>query len=157
MTLTASAPRIHPFLWFDGNAEAAVDFYCGVFPNSRRGHELRSEGVGPIPKGEIITLGFELNGLPFTALNGGPQHKFTPAVSFVVTCQNQAEIDHYWSRLTAAGGKEIACGWLEDKFGLSWQVIPEQIFDLLRHPAAMEAMMGMTKLDLAALQAAARG
>ena len=154
MTITAGA-RVHPFLWFHDQAEAAVDFYCSIFPNAKRGKELRSEGVGPIPRGGIITLDFELGGLRFTALNGGPQYSFTPAVSFMVTCQTQAEVDHYWARLTE-GGKEIACGWLEDKFGLSWQVVPEPIFDLLRHPKAMQAMLAMKKLDLAVLQAAAR-
>lgn len=155
MTITAAGVRVHPFLWFRDQAEEAVDFYCGVFPGAKRGRELRSEGVGPIPKGGIITLDFELGGLHLTALNGGPQYSFTPAVSFMITCQTQAEVDHYYDRL-CDGGKELACGWLEDRFGLAWQVVPEGIFEWLRHPKAMEAMLDMKKLDLAALQAAAR-
>jgi len=148
-------PKITPFLWFDNNAEEAVDFYLSVFPNSRRTGELRSGDAGPGPKGSIVTIGFELDGQPFTALNGGPDHQFNEAVSFVVHCKSQAEIDHYWTKL-GDGGSEIACGWLKDRFGLRWQIIPDNIAELLRHPAAMRAMMTMKKLDIAALEAAAK-
>ncbi|HXS12178.1 MAG TPA: VOC family protein [Acidobacteriaceae bacterium] len=148
-------PKITPFLWFDNNAEEAVDFYLSVFPNSRRTGELRSGDAGPGPKGSIVTIGFELDGQPFTALNGGPDHQFNEAVSFVVHCKSQAEIDDYWTKL-GDGGSEIACGWLKDRFGLRWQIIPDNIAELLRHPAAMRAMMTMKKLDIAALEAAAK-
>jgi predicted 3-demethylubiquinone-9 3-methyltransferase (glyoxalase superfamily) len=148
-------PKITPFLWFDNNAEQAVDYYLSVFPNSRRTNELRAGDGGPGPKGSVITIGFELDGQPFTALNGGPEHQFNEAISFFVHCKNQSEIDHYWSKLVD-GGAEIACGWLKDRFGVRWQVIPDNIGELLRHPAAMRAMMTMKKLDIAALEAAAK-
>lgn len=156
-TPSPSATRITPFLWFDTNAEAAVAFYLSVFPNSRQLSVLRASTDTPAaPAGAVLTIAFELAGIRFTALNGGPALKFTDAVSFMIHCRNQDEIDHYWSHLTSGGGQEIACGWLRDKFGLAWQVIPIQIFDLLRHPAAMRAMMGMKKMILAELEAAAR-
>src|SRR5579862_1859701 len=122
MSSLSNGPRITPFLWFDSNAEEAVDFYIPIFPNSRRLEELRNTGDAPGPKGGILTLAFELNGLKFIALNGGPEHKFNEAVSFVVNCETQQEIDHYWQSLLEGGGSEIACGWLKDKFGLRWQV-----------------------------------
>lgn len=146
-------PKITPFLWFDNNAEDAVDFYLGIFPNSRRLDQLRASDGVPGPKHRVLTIAFELDGQPFTALNGGPQHQFNEAVSFVVHCKDQAELDHYWTKLTDGGG-EIACGWLKDRFGLRWQIIPQNIGQLLRHPKAMQAMMGMKKLDIAALEAA---
>ena len=149
-------PKITPFLWFDKNAEEAVAFYLSVFPNSRRTSELRAGDAGPGPKGSIITIGFELDGQPFTALNGGPQAEFNEAVSFFVHCKNQPEIDHYWSKLLEGGGSEIACGWLKDRFGLRWQIVPENIGELLKPAAAMRAMMTMKKLDIAALTAAAK-
>lgn len=149
----SSGPSITPFLWFDNNAEEAVNFYVSIFPNSRRLDELRNTGDAPGPKGGILTLAFELNGLRFVALNGGPDHKFNEAVSFVVNCENQQEIDHYWSELTA-GGQQIACGWLRDKFGLCWQITPTRIGELLRNSKAMQAMMRMTKLDIAELERA---
>jgi predicted 3-demethylubiquinone-9 3-methyltransferase (glyoxalase superfamily) len=148
-------PKITPFLWFDNNAEQAVDYYLSVFPNSRRTNELRAGDGGPGPKGSVITIGFELDGQPFTALNGGPDHEFNEAISFFVHCKNQTEIDHYWSKLVD-GGAEIACGWLKDRFGVRWQVVPDNIGELLRDPAAMRAMMTMKKLDIAALEAAAK-
>lgn len=148
-------PKITPFLWFDKNAEEAVEYYLSVFPNSRRTNELRSGDGGPGPKGSIVTIGFELDGQPFTALNGGPQTEFNEAVSFFIHCKDQAEIDYYWSKLTD-GGAEIACGWLKDRFGVRWQVVPEKIMELVSHPAAMQAMMTMKKLDIAALQAASK-
>lgn len=156
MPTPASLAPITPFLWFNTNAEEAVEFYLTIFPNSRRLKELRNPGAAPGPKGGIVTIEFELNRQPFIALNGGPAHQFNEAVSFTVICKDQAEIDYYWSRLSA-GGQEIQCGWLKDRFGLCWQIVPEGIADLLRHPKAMEAMMGMVKFDLAALRAAARG
>jgi len=156
MSQLEGAPRISPFLWFDGQAAEAAEFYISIFPNSRRITELRNPGGGePGPKGEILTVEFELDGQRFIALNGGPNFKFTEAVSFLVSCAGQDEIDYYWSRLTAGGGSEGVCGWLKDKYGLSWQVAPAGFAKLLKHPAAMRAMMGMKKFDLAALQAAA--
>lgn len=155
MSSVSSGPSITPFLWFDNNAEEAVDFYVSVFPNSRRLDELRNTGDAPGPKGGILTLAFELNGQRFIALNGGPAHQFNEAVSFVVNCENQQEIDYYWSKLTD-GGAEIACGWLKDKFGLRWQITPSRIGELLRHPKAMQAMMRMTKFDIAELERAAQ-
>jgi predicted 3-demethylubiquinone-9 3-methyltransferase (glyoxalase superfamily) len=149
-------PRISPFLWFDSNAEAATDFYVSIFPNSRKLGQMRSSVDTPSGSaGSVLTVSFELDGLKFTALNGGPAHKFNEAVSFVVRCETQEEIDYYWSKLTE-GGSEIACGWLKDKFGLVWQIVPAQILELIRHPKAMEAMMTMTKFDIAALERAAK-
>jgi predicted 3-demethylubiquinone-9 3-methyltransferase (glyoxalase superfamily) len=146
--------RITPFLWFDQNANEAVDFYLSVFKNSRRFDEFHSD-QGHAAPGSPLTVSFELNGQPFVALNGGPMFKFTEAVSFAVYCENQEEIDYYWSRLTADGGLESQCGWLKDKFGLSWQIVPANIFELVRHPNAMNAMLQMRKLDIAALKRAA--
>ena len=143
-------PRITPFLWFDSNAEQAVEFYLGIFKNSRRLGEFRN------PDGSILTIGFELEGQKFTALNGGPAHPFTHAVSFVVRCDSQAEVDEYWSKLSA-GGNEVQCGWLTDKFGLSWQIVPARITEWIKHPKAMEAMMQMKKLDIAELERASHG
>jgi predicted 3-demethylubiquinone-9 3-methyltransferase (glyoxalase superfamily) len=155
MGTLSKGPTITPFLWFDSNAEEAVDFYLSVFPNSRKLDELRNPGEAPGPKGGVITISFELNGQRFTALNGGPQHTFNEAVSFVVHCENQEEIDYYWSKLLEGGGSEIACGWLKDKFGLRWQVWAPRILELIRHPKAMQAMMSMKKFDLAELERAA--
>jgi predicted 3-demethylubiquinone-9 3-methyltransferase (glyoxalase superfamily) len=143
-------PRVSPFLWFDSNAEEAVDFYLSIFSNSRRLDELRT------PEGRIVTLGFELDGQKFMALNGGPAFKFTEAISFVVRCDSQKEIDDYWTKLTVGGGKEVQCGWLKDKFGLSWQVVPGNISALVRHPKAMDAMLKMTKINIAELENAAK-
>jgi predicted 3-demethylubiquinone-9 3-methyltransferase (glyoxalase superfamily) len=148
-------PRITPFLWFDSNAEEAVDFYCTVFKNSRRLHELRTPDGSQGSKGKVLTIAFELDGQAFTALNGGPGHKFNEAVSFVVRCDSQDELDEYWSQLSA-GGAEIQCGWLRDKFGLSWQIVPARLPDLLKHPKAFEALMKMKKLDIAELERAAQ-
>jgi len=150
-----ASPRITPFLWFDQNAEEAVDFYCSIFKNSRRITELRNPGNAPGAPGSILLLSFELDGVPFTALNGGPQYKFNPAVSFFIRCESQQEIDYYWDRLTDGGG-EVACGWLYDKFGLSWQVVPANIGELVGSKKGMEAMMTMKKLDIAALEQAAK-
>src|SRR5580658_2105699 len=155
MGTLVGSPRITPFLWFDSNAEEAVDFYLSVFKNSRRLSELRNTGDAPGPKGGILTISFELDGLRFTALNGGPVYKFNEAVSFVVRCDTQQEVDDYWSKLTS-GGQEIACGWLRDKFGVCWQVVPARLPELIQNPKAMQAMMKMKKIDLAELERAAK-
>ena len=148
-------PRITPFLWFDTNAEEAVEFYLGIFKNSRRLGELRSPIQTSVPAGHILTISFELDGQKFTALNGGPDAKFNQAISLVVRCDTQQEVDHYWSKLTA-GGEEVACGWLKDKFGVSWQVVPARVLDWVKHPAAMQAMMKMKKFDIAEMERAVK-
>lgn len=155
MCALANSSHITPFLWFDSNAEEAADFYISIFPNSRRAGELRNTGDAPGPKGGVLTVSFELDGLQFTGLNGGPAHKFNEAVSLVVRCASQEEIDYYWSHLTA-GGEEIQCGWLRDKFGLCWQVVPANLPELLSHSKAMQAMMKMKKFDIAELELAAQ-
>jgi len=155
MSALENSPRISPFLWFDSNAEEAVDFYLTVFKNSRRLSELRNTGDAPGPKGGVLTVAFELEGQKFTALNGGPSRKFNEAVSFVVRCDTQQEVDDYWAKLTA-GGSESMCGWLKDKFGLSWQIIPSRLGELLRNPKAVRAMMGMKKINIAELERAAQ-
>jgi predicted 3-demethylubiquinone-9 3-methyltransferase (glyoxalase superfamily) len=155
MNAFAEFPRITPFLWFDANAEEAVEFYVSIFPNSRRLSELRDTGGAPGPKGGILTIAFELDGQKFTALNGGPHNKFTDAISLVVRCDSQQEVDYYWSRLTA-GGEEVQCGWLRDKFGLSWQITPARLPELIQNPKAFKAMLGMKKIDLAELERAAQ-
>jgi predicted 3-demethylubiquinone-9 3-methyltransferase (glyoxalase superfamily) len=147
--------RITPFLWFDSNAEEAVEFYLSVFPNSRRLSQMGAPADGPKRAGSVVTIGFELDGQKFTALNGGPMFKFTEAVSFVVRCESQQEVDEYWSKLSA-GGSEGQCGWLKDKFGLSWQVVPTRLPELIRTPKAMQAMLRMKKLDIAELERAAQ-
>lgn len=141
-------PRITPFLWFDTNAEEAANFYVSVFPNSRILSELRKDG-------NIVTIAFELDGQKFSALNGGPHFKFNEAISFVVRCVSQQEIDAYWDKMKADGGKEMQCGWLKDRFGLSWQVVPANIAELIKHPKAFQAMLQMIKLDIAELERAA--
>jgi predicted 3-demethylubiquinone-9 3-methyltransferase (glyoxalase superfamily) len=153
MSAFENFPRITPFLWFDSNAEEAVDFYLSVFKNSRRLGELRNTGDAPGPKGGILTISFELDGQKFTALNGGPGCNFTDAVSFVVRCETQQEVDYYWEKLSD-GGSEIQCGWLSDKFGLRWQIVPVQLFELIKNSKGMQAMMKMKKLDLAELERA---
>ena len=155
MSALQGYPRITPFLWFDSNAEEAVEFYLTVFENSRRLDELRPAGDGSAPKGKPLTIAFELDGQIFTALNGGPMFHFTEAVSFVIRCDSQQHVDYYWSRLSD-GGSEGQCGWLKDKFGLSWQVVPARLSELIRHPRAMEAMLQMKKLDIAQLERAAQ-
>ena len=155
MSMVDQSSRLTPFLWFDNNAEEAVAFYLSIFPNSRKLSEFRSPIETPSgPKGSVLTISFELDGLRFTALNGGPAHPFTDAISFFVRCETQQEIDHYWSKLTE-GGAEIACGWLRDKFGLCWQIVPTRVFELIKHPKAMQAMMQMKKFDIAELERAA--
>ena len=141
--------RITPFLWFDKEAVEAAELYVGVFPNSK------ITATTPGPDGKVMTVSFTLDGQDFVALNGGPGRHFTEATSFVIDCKDQKEIDHYWSKLLAGGGKESMCGWLKDKYGLSWQVVPEGLGSMLQSPGAVSAMMKMRKLDIAALKAAA--
>lgn len=148
-------PRISPFLWFDSNAEQAVDFYLSVFENSRRLDELRINDGTSGPNGKVLTISFELDGQKFTALNGGPHFQFNESISFVVRCDSQKEVDEYWSKLIA-GGSESQCGWLKDKFGLSWQIVPAQLPELVKHPKAMQAMLKMKKLDIGELELAAQ-
>jgi predicted 3-demethylubiquinone-9 3-methyltransferase (glyoxalase superfamily) len=148
-------------LWFDTQGEEAAEFYCSVIPNSRVTGVSRYGDAGPGTPGAAMTVNFELDGRPYLALNGGPQFHFTEAVSLMVHCQDQDEVDRYWETLTADGGEEGNCGWLKDRFGLSWQIVPVQLFDLLGDPdpdraqRAMKAMLGMHKLDIAGMRAAA--
>jgi len=154
--------RITPFLWFDGQAEEAATFYVSIFPSSKVVSTSRYGDAGPGPKGSVMTVGFELDGQSFTALNGGPMFKFTEAISLVVHCETQAEVDHYWERLSA-GGTTQQCGWLKDKFGLSWQIVPDALIELMqgqdpeRSKRVMQAMLQMTKIDIATLRAAHAG
>jgi len=148
--------NLTPFLWFNDNAEEAAEFYLSVFPHARKISELRSKGVGPWPVGKIATITIELEGQEMVFMNGGPNEKLTPAFSYFVCCDSQAEIDSYWDKLIEGGGEPVVCGWLTDRFGLSWQIVPRNILDLVSHPKAMEAMMKMTKLDLPTLEAAVR-
>jgi predicted 3-demethylubiquinone-9 3-methyltransferase (glyoxalase superfamily) len=156
-------PSIVPNLWFDANAEEAAEFYVSIFPNSRIVDVLRYTEAGPGPAGTVVTVTWELDGQRFVGINGGPQFTFDEAVSFEITCEDQTEIDRYWSLLTADGGEEGQCGWLKDRFGLSWQVVPRELSDLLHDPdqeratRATEAMLRMGKFDIAALRAAADG
>ncbi len=155
MSTLESFPRITPFLWFNNNAEQAVDFYLTVFKNSRKLETVNNHPDHPNPPAKVLTVAFELEGLKFTALNGGPAFEFTEAISFVVRCDNQQEVDYYWSKLTE-GGKEIQCGWLKDKFGIAWQIVPGNLPELIiKNPKAMQAMMGMKKINLAELERAA--
>ena len=152
--------KITPFLWFDTQVEEAAKFYASVFPNSRILKTARYGEAGPGPKGGVMTVEFELDGQRMIALNGGPQFKFTEAISLSVDCKDQTEVDHYWTKLSQ-GGQESMCGWLKDKYGLSWQVNPTILGELLSGPDAkkakrvMEAMLKMKKIDIAALKAAA--
>lgn len=156
-------PKIHPFLWFDTQAEEAMNFYVSLFKNSKVLSVVRYGPGGPGPAGSVMTCDFELDGQRITALNGGPVFKLTEAISFVVDCQDQAEVDHLWDRLTSGGGEPSQCGWLKDRFGLSWQIVPTVLMELLSDPdaakaqRAVAAMMQMTKIDIAKLQAAAAG
>ncbi len=157
----SSVQKITPFLWFDQQAEEAVAFYTSIFPNSRIITTTRYTDAGPGPKGSVMTVAFELEGQNFTAINGGPHFKFTEAISFVVNCESQQEVDHYWEKLTA-GGQEVQCGWLKDKYGLSWQIVPTGFIELLKNSnpeqtqRVMKAMFQMKKLDLPLLEAAYR-
>jgi predicted 3-demethylubiquinone-9 3-methyltransferase (glyoxalase superfamily) len=154
--------KIAPFLWFDSQAEEAASFYVSVFGNSRILHVARYGATGPGPQGSVMTVAFELNGLRFVALNGGPQFSFSEAISFVVNCETQSEVDELWEKLSA-GGEEGRCGWLKDRYGLSWQVVPTVLPELLADPdparsqRAIQAMLKMRKLDIAALRRAHAG
>ena len=151
--------KITPFLWFDSQAEEAAKFYTSIFKNSKITDVARYTEGSPGPVGSVMTVQFELNGQAFVALNGGPHYKITPAISFVVNCDTQAEINHFWNAF-ARNGEEVQCGWITDKFGVSWQVVPSNLGDLLNsdHPekaaAVMKALMSMIKLDLNVLQKA---
>ena len=158
--------KITPFLWFDDNAEEAVKFYTSIFKNSKIGKIARYDEAGEKaagrPKGSVMTVEFELEGQEFIALNGGPIFKFTEAISFVVNCETQEEVDYYWEKLSQ-GGKEVQCGWLKDKHGLSWQIVPTVLGELLSDKDAaksqrvMQAMLKMVKLDVKKLKQAAKG
>jgi len=159
--------KITPFLWFNDNAEEAVKFYQSIFKKSKIGKTARydeaSEKVAGRPAGSVMTIEFEIEGQEFVALNGGPQFQFNEAVSFVVNCKTQAEVDYYWKKLTAGGGKEVQCGWLRDKFGVSWQIVPTELGRLMstkdaeKSQRVMAAMLQMVKLDIRKLKAAAKG
>jgi len=154
--------KITPFLWFDGNAEEAARFYVSVFKNSKIVTTARYGDAGPGPKGSVMTVVFSLDGQEFIGLNGGPHFKFTEAVSFSIDCKTQEEVDYYWDRLSA-GGEPSQCGWLKDRFGLSWQVNPGVLGEMLGDPdpakakRVMEAMLKMRKIDIAALKRAYAG
>ncbi len=154
-------PPITPFLWFHGDADEAVDHYVSIFPNSRRISDSAYGPHMPLPEGTTLTVVFELDGKPFIALNGEPDFPFTPAVSFVIGCETQEEVDYYWERLLE-DGQASRCGWLTDRYGLSWQVVPNRLGELASDPdpdranRVLEAMMKMVKIDLAELEAAAR-
>jgi predicted 3-demethylubiquinone-9 3-methyltransferase (glyoxalase superfamily) len=151
--------KITPFLWFDDQAEEAAAFYASIFPDSKVGKVTRYGEAGPRPAGSVMTVEFQLHGQSFVALNGGPHFKFTEAISFLVNCQTQEEVDAYWEKLSAGGG-EVQCGWLKDKFGLSWQIVPTELHKLLSDPdpdksgRVVKAMMRMKKLDIHALKRA---
>lgn len=152
--------KITPFLWFDGQAEEAMQFYVSVFRNSKIGNVSRCGETGPGTKGTVMSATFQLDGQDFMALNGGPHFTFSPAISFFVNCRTQEEVDELWEKLSA-GGSKSQCGWLKDKYGLSWQVVPSVLPELLggtdraKAGRVMDAMMGMTKLDIQALRDAA--
>jgi predicted 3-demethylubiquinone-9 3-methyltransferase (glyoxalase superfamily) len=153
--------RIVPNLWFDTQAEDAAKFYTSIFPDSRINNVMHYGESGPREEGLVLTVDFEIKGLPFTAINGGPEFKFDEAISFLVECENQEEVDEYWDRLLE-GGTESQCGWLKDKYGLSWQIIPKQLGELLtsgtteQRNRTMEAMLKMVKIDIKVLEDAHR-
>lgn len=156
--------KIHPFLWFDGQAEEAAELYCSLFPNSKILSVTRyPPGSMGDMEGKVMTVEFELAGQKITGLNGGPEFKFTEAVSFAVDCEDQAEVDRYWDGLIAGGGSPSQCGWLKDRFGLSWQITPKALTRLMKDPdpakaqRVMQAMLQMSKIDVAALEAAHGG
>jgi predicted 3-demethylubiquinone-9 3-methyltransferase (glyoxalase superfamily) len=154
--------KIVPFLWFDGKAEEAANFYVSIFKNSKMGAVTRYGEAGPGPKGSVMIASFQIEGQEFTALNGGPQYAFTPAISFYVSCETQAEVDEFWEKLSA-GGKEIQCGWLTDKYCVSWQIIPRTLMELMqdkdpvKSQRVFKAIMQMTKIDIEGLKRAYRG
>jgi predicted 3-demethylubiquinone-9 3-methyltransferase (glyoxalase superfamily) len=153
--------KIKPFLWFDKEAEDAARFYCSIFKNSKMLDVQRYPEGGPAPAGSVMIVSFELEGLLFVGLNAGPMFKFTEAISFAVTTETQEETDYFWNKLTADGGQESDCGWLKDKFGLSWQITPRQLIELLSSPdkhksaRVMQSMMTMKKINIAELERAA--
>lgn len=153
--------KVHTFLWFDDQAEEAAKFYTSLFENSRITEVSRYGEAGPGEPGSAMTVSFELDGRPFTALNGGPDYRFTEAISLFVTCEDQAEVDKYWDAFTGEGGEEGPCGWLKDRYGLSWQIIPNRLMELLQDPdrdradRAMKCMLGQHKIVVAELEAAA--
>ena len=155
-----SISSINPCLWFDDQLEEAATFYTSLFPNSSVGHLARYGDAGPGEPGSVMAGEFTLDGVRFRGINGGPAFPFTEAVSFSITCADQAEVDHYWTALSA-GGETSMCGWLKDRFGLAWQVVPQRLFELLSDPdpgrarAATEAMLGMTRIVVSELEAAA--
>ena len=155
--------KITPFLWFDNNAEEAAQFYTSIFKNSKILTVSRYGDAGPGPKGSVMVVNFQLAGQDFIALNGGPRFKFSEAFSFVVNCENQQEVDEYWRRLTADGGVESQCGWLKDKFGFSWQIVPTVLGKLMSNKdpkkanRVMQVLLQMKKLDIAKLEQAAEG
>jgi predicted 3-demethylubiquinone-9 3-methyltransferase (glyoxalase superfamily) len=157
------AQKITPNLWFDTEAEEAAEFYTSVFPNSRIVSVAHYTEAGPREAGMVMVVEFELEGQRFAGINGGPEFKFDEAVSFQVTCEDQDEVDYYWEKLLSGGGEESQCGWLRDRFGVSWQVTPDGMDELFSDPdptkaeRAMRAMLGMRKLDIAALREAAEG
>ena len=157
-----SMPKITPFLWFDGKAEEAANFYTSIFKNSKILNSARYGDAGPGPKGSIMMVTFQLEGQNFMALNGGPIYTFTPAISLFVDCETQAEVDELWDKLSA-GGSEVQCGWLKDKFGLSWQIIPKALMELMqdkdpvKSQRVFKAMLQMTKIDVEGLKRASRG
>ncbi len=156
----ATLTKITPCLWFDTEGEAAANFYTGIFKNSRILRVSRYGSAGPRPEGMVMTVNFEIDGLEFVALNGGPEFTFNEAVSFQVNCESQDEVDDFWAKLSD-GGEEGPCGWLKDRYGVSWQIVPTVLDELVTDPdpersqRAMKAMLGMTKLDIAELQQAA--
>jgi predicted 3-demethylubiquinone-9 3-methyltransferase (glyoxalase superfamily) len=155
--------RIAPMLWYDGRAEEAANFYVGVFPNSSITKIARCGDSGPGPKGSVLVASFELDGQPFTALNGGPRFKFTEAISLVVHCRDQREVDRYWDTLLEGGGQAQACGWLKDRYGLSWQIVPSEVMEMIadddieKAERARNAVWQMIKLDLGAVRRAYDG
>lgn len=156
-------PSITPFLWFDDDLEEAAAFYAKVFPGSKVGNVVRYGDAGPGPKGKVMSMDFEVAGHRFAGVNGGPIFAFNESVSFQIDCKDQAEVDYYWEALAGDGGTESECGWLKDRFGLSWQVVPRQLTAALsdkdpkRAQRAMQAMLTMRRIDIAAIQAAADG
>jgi predicted 3-demethylubiquinone-9 3-methyltransferase (glyoxalase superfamily) len=155
--------KIRPMLWFDGKAEEAAKFYVSLFKNSKILEVTRYGDIGPGPKGSVMTVSFQLDGQEFVALNGGPQFKFNEAISLAIECESQEEVDTLWRRLTANGGEEGMCGWLKDRYGVSWQVVPSALIrwvggpDQKKADRVMSVVMDMKKLDLARIEAAARG
>lgn len=152
---------INPCLWFDSELEEAAEFYTEIFPNSSVGHMTRYTDVGPGEPGKVMAGEFTIDGLTFRGINGGPEFRFSEAISFSVNCRDQAEVDHYWQSLLEGGGEESVCGWLKDRFGLSWQIVPVRLYELISDPdpararAATEAMFKQHKIVLAEIEAAA--